>query len=164
MTELPDNMVLGFYLNEATYAKRDSLGHITFDDYCKVYGTKELMDYKASLKDLNEMNTMLSGNFISKNWDKMEKEIDKIGIEVEVGVPTLIKSYTLHENSFTYVLLARYELKGIPPYTMAMTINGTLIDQRLVWMAYYLKYTGAATIPILEENSNKILEQLIGKN
>ena len=38
-TEVPANTVLGFYLNNETYDKRDSLGLISFDDYFKIYGT-----------------------------------------------------------------------------------------------------------------------------
>ena len=161
MTEVPINMVLGFYLNNSVYEKRDSLGLIRFDDYFKIYGTKEIKDYKADKSTLDEMQKVLAGNFISKNWEEMEKEIDKIDLEVQVGVPTVIDSYTLNNKSFTYIMLARYELEGVEPYTMAMALNGMLLNERLVWMAYYRNYTDQSIVDQLKTNSNKILSQLM---
>lgn len=164
MTEVQVNMVLGFYLNNSMYEKRDSIGLIGFDDYFKVYGTKQIKDYEADKSTLKEMQNVLVGNFIAKNWDKMEKEIDKIGLEVQVGVPTVIDSYNVNEKSFTYIMLTRYELEGTEPYTMAGTMNGMLINKRLVWMAYYLTYADESTITQLKTNSNEILSQLMKGN
>ena len=160
-TEVPVNMVLGFYLNNETFEKKDSLGLFSFDNYFKVYGTKQIKDYKANYELLKQMQEVLAGNFISKNWELMLKEIDKIGLELEIGVPTVIKTYNLNKNSFTYVMLARYEIEGVEPYTMAMTINGLLINERLIWMAYYLNYNGDKTILELQEKSNTILTKLL---
>ena len=160
-TEIPANMVLGFYLNDKTYEKKDSLGFISFDDYFKVYGTKQIQDFDANTDLLLEMQELMKGNFFSKNWDLMEKEIDEIGLEVEIGTPTLVKSYNLSKNTFTYVMLTKYQFEGMEPYTVAMTLNGLLINNRLVWMAYYLNYTGKETISRLQENSNKIVNKLM---
>lgn len=160
--EVPNNMVLGFYLNNQVYEKKDSIGLISFDDYFKVYGTKQIKDFKADSKFLHEMQEMFTGNFLSKNWELIEKDIDKIGRNVEVGVPIMIKAYNVNENSFSAVMLITYEFEGVEPYTLAMTINGLLINERLVWMAYYLYYNGEETIAILQEKSNAILTQLVG--
>ena len=160
-TEVPANMVLGFYLNNETFEKKDSLGLFRFDNYFKVYGTKQIKDYKANSELLTQMQDILGSNFISKNWELMEKEINKIGLEVEIGVPTIIKTYNLNEKSFTYVMLTRYEIEGAEPYTLAMTINGLLINERLIWMAYYLNYSGEETISRLQNKTNMILAELL---
>lgn len=160
-TEVPINMVLGFYLNNQTYEKKDSLGLFSFDDYFKIYGTKQIKDFKADSKLLQEMQDVLAGNFISKNWESMEKEVDKIELEIEIEVPIVIKTYNLNSNSFTYIMLTRYKLEGVEPFTMAMTMNGLLINERLIWMAYYLNYNGEETILKLQENSNIILTKLL---
>jgi len=160
-TEVPINMVLGFYLNNQTYEKKNSLGLFSFDDYFKIYGTKQIKDFKADSKLLQEMQDVLAGNFISKNWESMEKEVDKIELEIEIEAPTVIKTYNLNSKSFTYVMLTRYKLEGAEPNTMAMTMNGLLINERLIWMAYYLNYHGEETISKLQENSNIILTKLL---
>ena len=158
-TEMPANQVLGFYLNQPTYHNKDGDGLLEFDDYFKVYATTQLEDLDTDRKMLRQMQETLDGNFITKNWDEMEKEIDKIGLEVQVGAPTVIKSYNLDENSFTYVMLIKYQFEGMEPYTMAMTMNGMLVNERMIWMAYYLNYEGEETISLLQQNSDKILSR-----
>ena len=64
-------MVLGFYLNNETFGKKDSLGLFSFDNYFKVYGTKQIKEYKANSELLKQMQDILEGNFISKNWALM---------------------------------------------------------------------------------------------
>lgn len=159
-TEVSMNSVLGFYLNNETYDKKDSLGIINFDDYFKVYGTNEIQNYNADEALLEQMIQVLSGNFINKNWEEMSNEVDKLGFDVEVGVPILIDNYRINSESFSIVLITKYAFEGIEPYTLAMTMNGYLINERLVWMAYYLNYEDQETINILKNKSNFILQKL----
>jgi len=160
-TELPINMVLGYYLNNATYARKDSLGSFRFEDYFKVYGTKQVENFKADVKLLNTVEGLLADNFISKNWDAVHKEIDKIGLDIEIGTPAIIKKYKLNKHSFTYVIIATYEHKEVDTFTLAMTISGMLVEEKLVWMAYYLNYQGEETIAQLQDNSDRILRKLM---
>ncbi len=160
-TEVPANTVLGFYLNNQTYERRDSLGLINFDDYFKIYGTLQLQDYKAEAKVLSEMQSVLSSNFIIKDWDLVEKEFDQLGFEGTINEPTIIKKYNLNEDSFTYILLVKYELEGVEPFTLVMSINGYLYKERLIWMAYYLNFDGEPSIDKLEKKSNEILLKIM---
>jgi len=159
--EVPANRVLGFYLNDEIHAKKDSLGLISFDDFFKVYGTKQIEGYEADREFLNEMQGLITGNFISANWEQVEKEVDQIGLDLEIGVPKLIKVYNYNKDSFTTIMLAKYQIEGAEPYTLAMTINGLLINQRLIWMAYYLRYEGEETITRLQKNSDLILSKFL---
>ncbi|MCH6199960.1 hypothetical protein MMU07_10225 [Aquiflexum sp. LQ15W] len=163
-TEVPSNMVLGFYLNNRTFEKIGSSELSRFDDYFKIYGTIQVKDYKANRDILKQMQDAMGGNFMAKNWDLMKKEVDKIGLEVEIGVPIVIKNYNLNKNSFTYVMIARYELEGVDPFTLVMAINGLLINEKLIWMAYYLHYDGEESISRLQRNNDFILEELISGN
>lgn len=163
-TEVPANIVLGFYLNNETYKRVDDLGQFGFDDYFKIYGTKQIMNYEANKEALDEMYKALSDNFFSKNWETMEKELGKINSDVEIGVPISIKSYYTGDNSFTYVMITKYEPDGEEPYSLAMTLNGLIIQERLIWMAYYLNYEGEKTITTLQNNSDRIIKKLLSNN
>jgi len=55
------------------------------------------------------------------------------------------------------------DVPGSDQYTLAMTINGLIIKERFVWMAYYLNYEGEETITKLKKNSDKIVMKLLGK-
>lgn len=163
-TEVPANTILGYYLNHATHKRILSTGIDNYEDYFKVYGTKQVQDYKADKAILQQMNAMLSGNFITKNWDEFEEEMEGKGLGVEIGVPVVIKTYNLNDASFTYVMLVKYMLKDGNAFTMAMTLNGLLMNERLVWMAYYLDYKGEASINRLQQQSNLIIKQLLEAN
>jgi hypothetical protein len=163
-TEVSSNMVLGYYLDDNTYKKKDSLEQIEFDNYFKIYGTKQIKDVKADSEILKQIEIMLSQNFISKNWDEMKKEIDDNGLNIEIDKPTIINSYNLGDESFTYILLAKYSFEGTKPYVMALSMNGLLLKDKLVWMAYYLNYEGEETIPELEKKSNLLISQILNAN
>lgn len=160
-TEVESNIVLGFYVNENTYQIKDSIGLVRIDDYFKIYGTKQIKDYEADTGLLEQMKEILNGSFLIKNWDLLKKEIDDIGLDVEVGTPTVINSYQINENSFTFIMITKYEVEGMEPYTLAMSVNGYLHNKRLIWMAYYLNYEDEETITNLEKRSNIILTELM---
>jgi len=42
----------------------------------------------------------------------MKEDIDKIGLEMEVGIPIVVKSYKEHKNSFMLIMLTKYQLEG----------------------------------------------------
>ena len=162
-TEIPSNMVLGFYLNDAVYEKRDAIGTFEFDDYFKVYATKALQDIDANSRLLKKLEEEVSSTFIAKNWDKIKGEVDQVLSGVEIGKPTLVKSYNLTDNSITCVLLIRYGVED-ESTLKALTMNVLLIKNRLIWMAYYLNYHDEGSIAILEENNNKIMKKLLSAN
>ena len=162
-TEIPSNMVLGFYLNDAVYEKREALGTFEFDDYFKVYATKALQDIDANSDLLKRLEEEVSSSFITKNWDKIKGEVDQVLSGVEVGKPTLIKSYNLTDNSITCILLIKYGVED-KSTLKALTMNVLLVKDRLIWMAYYLNYQDKGTIITLEENNNKIMNGLLGAN
>ena len=162
-TETPANMVLGFYLNNEVYEKREAIGTFEFDDYFKVYATKALQNVDASKDLLKTLEQELATSFISKNWDKIKDEVDQVLTGVEVGKPTLVKSYNLTDNSITCILLIKYGVDG-ESTLKALTMNALLVKNRLIWMAYYLNYQDNGTIDTLEENSNKIMKELLDAN
>jgi hypothetical protein len=159
-TEASANEVLGFYLNNATDAKKDSLGLFSFDDYFKIYGTTQIENVKADVNMLKQMQELLSGNFVSKNWDQVKTEIEKKGLDIEIGVPVVVKSYNATDNSFSYVMITNYNVPGGDTKTIAMTMNCILMKERLVWMAYYLNYQDELTISIIQKNTDAIIRAL----
>lgn len=161
-TEAPTNIVLGFYLNNETYSQIDSLDQ--FDDYFKIYGTKEVKDLRFNKKMLHEMKAHFGGIFNSLEWNMIQDQLKQITNEIEIGKPISIKNYSHNEQSFTYVVLTKFQLNNEESYTMAMTINGLLLNDRLVWMAYYLDYEGEESLEEVQKKSNMIIEQMVKSN
>ena len=157
-TEVPLNMVLGYYINDATYENIEAIDKM--EDYFKVYGTKQLKDLPATTKEISEMGEMLKGSFITKNWEELAKDIKIEGLDMEVGVPVVVKSYNINDESFSIIMIVKYAIEGAEPYDVVLTVNGFLSNDRLVWMAYYLLFEGEETVKEIESKSNEILSVL----
>ncbi len=162
--EVPINEVLGFYIDDSTYHKKDQIDNIQFDNYFKIYGTKEIQYENITKIELNQTYDLLKSNFIITNWDSIVHELDKTGLQIDIGVPTKVDDYRITDESFTIILLVKYQISENDFYTMAMTINGMLINKRMIWMAYYLEFEGKTTIEKLKINSNKILDKILESN
>lgn len=160
-TEVPANMIIGYYLNREMYSIKDSLGIDRLDNFFKVYGTKQIQDFNADTETLKLMEDGLSQNFLVENWDSLQVHVEKLKLEAKIGIPVAIKSYNLNDQSFSKVMLINYQIGDDEPYTVALTINGMLLNKRLIWMAYYLIYVNEDTIEQLQENSNDILTKLL---
>ena len=165
-TEGEENQVVGFYLNNQTYAKKDNLEHDDFEKYCKIASLKGMEGYDIDINMLKQMQEMMSGNSLAKNWETVQKEIESMDLEheVEMGVPTVVDEYKLTDNSFTFLMISTYQKEGEEPYSMAVAANGLLIHDRLFWVTYYLNYIGEKTMSKLRKNSDEILTQLLRAN
>ena len=163
-TEVSTNVVLAYYLDQSTYDQLDNIYNIHYDNYLKIYATKELQDIEMGISEVEEMNKVLADNFIITEWDDIKKEVDGLNLDIEIGQPTVVKNYTHNDKSFTYVMLVNYVLDTETNYTMAMTVNGMLLNKRLIWMAYYLNYDGEDSIELLQSKSNAILDNIIRAN
>lgn len=155
-TEIDGNLILGYYLDDSTFQRVDSLGAFRFDNHFKVYTSKQLKNYRAGQQELAELKKVISQNFISKAWESNKEALEEIQGDIQLGVPSILETYALDKQSFTYVLAMRYELYG-QRYTGLITISGFLTRQRLIFMAYYLDYNGEESIKIIKKQSNKIL-------
>lgn len=161
-TEIPANDVLGFYINDEMMQRKDEIGSFNLDDYFKIYATKQLAHLDANKEILNQMREMTASTFSIKHWEDVKQTIDTgLDLGVEVGVPTVIKTYSVDDASFTYVMLIKYDIEGAESFTMAMTMNGLLLNKRLVWMAYYRLYENEETINKLQEQSDKIVKKIL---
>lgn len=158
-TEVPINMVLGFYLDNETYSKKDNIGTFDFDNYFKIYATKQIKNLKADTNILKQMQDMISASFITENWDEFKKQLDSVDYEGEIGVPTIVKTYNVNDQSFTAVMLMQQQMENGEINTFSFTVNGLLLQERLIWMAYYLDYEDEASIKQLQENNDRILTQ-----
>lgn len=162
-TEAAENDVLAYYLNHETFGKIDEQGIANNEDFFKLYATKQVKDLKANTDILKEVKDMLTENFIQQQWGEIAEEIDAT-LSAKIGEPIIVENYSLDKNSFTLVMLVKYEIQDMEPYTMAMTINGYIHAEKLIWMAYYLNYENKTTIERLKKNSNKILSVLVNSD
>ncbi len=163
-TEVPTNRVLGYYLDTMTYNRKSELGTFQFDNYFKIYGTLDVQDYEAQEGEMDQIFAAVKESFVPGMWEETKGLIDEKGLGVQVGQPVLLEDYRFSDQSFTCVALISYSTPEIPDVTMAMTVNGLLLHNRIVWMAYYLMYENADTLIELKNNSNILIDEILKAN
>jgi len=160
----PDvNVVLGFYLNDATHKEVDSLDNLVLDDYFQIYAAKSLQGVKVTAADLDKMGDIVSDNYIKENWDDLNEKIKKEFDFLSVTKPILLDSYTPNPDARAYILLLKYEVEDDFQIYIA-TMNVLKIRDRMLFMAYYKSFKNEETITDAKEKNNKIVEAFIKAN
>ncbi len=157
------NLILAYYLNNATHKQVDKLDEITFDDYFQIYAINKLKGVKVGQSELNEIEKVIEGNYFKENWNDLKKKIEKNHDYLSIGRPILIESYSPNNKVRTYVMLSKYQI-GNDEIVSLITMNLVQIKERLISMAYYKNYYGEKSIINAKSKNDYIVLQLMDEN
>lgn len=163
----PDmNVILGYYLNDATYKRVDNLDEVVLDDYFQIYAAKSLQGVKVSTTELDKMGETISDKYIKENWDDLNAKVNEEFEFLSVAKPILLDSYTPNPDARTYVLLIKYEEEkgGEDFHILVTTMNVVRIQDRMIFMAYYKAFKSEETITKAKEKNDAIVEALVKAN
>jgi hypothetical protein len=160
-------VLLGFYLNNNSYQKKQDLGKEGFDDYFIVSSDNDLMNRKINTSDLTQLDSVISDNFIKKNWDDVssiiKKKINKYKFAISFDKPLLIDSYSLNENIHSRLFLTKL-LSGNDEIVMICDADFCIIKNRLIHMFYYKKYDGEQSLKDARSKNDYIALAVINEN
>lgn len=160
----PDmNVILGYYLNNATYKQVDRLEEVVLDDYFQIYAAKSLQNVKITTAELDEMGETISDNYIKENWEELNEKINKEFEFMSVAKPILLDTYTPNPDARTYVLLIKYE-EGEDFHILVTAMNIVKLQDRMIFMAYYKAFKSEETITKVKEKNNEIVDALVKAN
>ena len=162
-TEAPMNEVLGYYLTGDTYEERDRLTEVVFDDYLKFYGTTQVSTYPIPRSELGTMQEMVGDQFSGAIQEMSQKVVEQSFENLEIGKPELLDNYKINDDSFTLIAVVVYSIGEIKS-TMIMSINGMILADRLVWMAYYLDYDGEESVKAIKAKTKVIVDATMAVN
>jgi len=154
------NIILAYYLTNETYEKADDIENTSYDNYYKVYAANAARNYNMTMSELNEMMKMMTGGFLDKTMEDVNKTLDN---NIQLGQPILIDRYSTNSNSSSLVILMDVETAENSK-TLAVTINALRIKNRLVFMAHYLNYKDEKTFKKLKENTTTFINSFIETN
>ena len=159
--EAQGNKILAFYLNDKTYAQKQHLGNMIFDDYFKLYATEELKNGTAKPEEMDEIFDLIKSGFISKNWSDITDGLSKANIEI--GKPYLMESYKLNERTRTMISVSKFSVDD-ETKNICTAMNALLIKDKLIWLAYYRHYSNKQTIAELKAKNNQIIQAILAVN
>ncbi|MDR2120373.1 MAG: hypothetical protein LBP64_05810 [Tannerella sp.] len=147
--------VLGYYLNDDTYGKIDSLGTITYDTYFMLYGEYRHENYQASVDDLEQKTAGLEKSlFDREGFAQIEKNMGAVKAEK----PVLLEKYSPHPNVRTMIVIMKYKSDDGTETSVVSAANVILIKQRLLNLAYYVAYSGGKSIDDLKMKNEAVVD------
>ena len=156
--------ILGYYLDDATYSRVDSLGRITFDNYFMIYGDYNRENYDAEDTDLPLMQEQLERSLVGTDWQALGRSTEDINNTLMVGRPAIIEKYSPQPGVLTMIILMKYQQEGGAESTVASAANCILLKKRLLSMAYYMAYQNANTILTLKQRNDAAVKALMAAN
>lgn len=153
------NMVLAYYVNDSTHLQVERLAEIKYEDYFKIYANKGLAEVAINVNYLESIYTEMSASFIKENWKTLKESVENKLDELEIGIPQLIEEFEASEHSKSMTLIINYNIEG-EMHPVAMSINMLVINERLIFMAYYLGFKNKETFDHIKSKSKKIIARI----
>jgi hypothetical protein len=158
---LASGPVLGYYLNNETWKKVDSLNLITYDTYFMLYGEYQHENYPAAMNDLELKTAGLEKSLFDKEgFEQIEKNMGAVKAEK----PVLLEKYSPHPNVRTMIVLMKYKDDGGTETNVVSAANVILVKQRLLNLAYYVAYSGGKSIDNLKQKNETAVNAFLNAN
>ena len=156
--------ILGYYLDDATYPRVDSLGQITFDNYFMIYGDYNRENYEAGATDLPLMQEQLERSLVGTNWQELGRRTEEVYNTLMVGQPAILQKYSPQPDVLTMIILMKYRQENGAESTVVSAANCILVKKRLLNMAYYMAYQNASTIDALKQRNDAAVKAFMAAN
>lgn len=161
--EVAQNQVIGFYVNDKTFAQVENLAAISYDDYCKIYGTLMVKNTDVGSKELHEIAEMMRANFVKDNWEEIRDDVIKNQDKIVINQPAFIEAYKFHDQVESFLMMGKFKA-GDFEYVLSFVTNALLVNDRLIWLAYYKYYEGPESLEATKLKNNLIVQSLMDSN
>ena len=161
--ESKDNKTLAFYLNDDTFSRIENIKDEKLEDYFKIFVSKGLINETVDINLINNFAKRIEDGFIVMKWEKLENNIRDQLPNLSFDKPILIDSYSPHKNVRTQVTLSKIIISGREHF-MICASNLMLINERLIFSAYYLKYKEKNTFDITKEKNDYLVLKILEEN
>lgn len=157
------NSTIAFYVTDSTYNRIEKFGEFSINDYFKIYSPNIYKGLDLDLVALNDVATSIENGYIQENWDYLNNKIEKKVDFMSIGKPILIETYSLCNNTKTFILLTKVQASNDESLAL-FTINLILIKNRLIWLAYYKFYENIESFSNAKMNNDLFVLSLINEN
>lgn len=157
------NIILGYYLDDATYAQASDFSFINYDNYYKVYGATAALDVIMGPSEMKQIVQMMTSGFLDKTLEDVNKSDSFSEKKLQITQPVLIEKYNVTKNAGTIVFLMNVTV-GDDERIKAATMSTMLVKKRLIFMAHYLDYIDEETITTLKEHTATFIDAFLNAN
>ncbi len=157
-----NEFILGYYLNDKTYSKVDSIYDLVFEDFFVVYASNEMHQRTFTIDEYNSITKMLGNSFAKKNWDDL-KEVIENNNYYSVGRPVLLSNYSVKDNASSYIFILKYQLEDYEKVSLIL-LNTVYIKGKIINLAYTKFYESENSISDAKAKNDYMLYQFLDEN
>lgn len=162
-TEYPGNSVLAFYHNDYHYKNLDIFDVVNSYDYIKLYVTNSLANKNVTKSDLNQLSEIIKGNYIETNFNTIKSKLEEKKGTVNIERAYLIDHYSPNEDVKSFVIILTMG-SGSDKEIVIGVANALRIKSRLLFMAYYNKFTGEESINQAKRKNDNVVQRIMSVN
>ena len=159
--------ILGFYISDDEY---DDLYNSLMDkglqkEFIKIYSTSLVKDYNVSDHEFNEFSSELKSMFAEYEGSKIQSKINSKMelLDISAGRPILLDEYQINSKIKSYIALMKFKFENENIISL-MVMNVLLVKDRLIFIAYYDKYSNFDQIEKLRAKNDYFLLSLLNLN
>lgn len=157
------NSIIGFYINDHYYNNIDKAEEMKFDDYCQIYTIKKIEQLNISeeiFKEfINQTDTVVSKEY----WNIIKYQLEKKNYNSTFSKPVLLENYSIKYNVKSQVIISKINVLN-DENVMLCIINYMLIKNKIIYLAYYMKYDGEESIKNAKAKNDYITLRFIEEN
>jgi len=154
---------LGYYISSEKYKNLEILEKLKVSDIIKIYALEAYSKTFIGIKELNSTFAILKNNYIIAEWDSLKLVLENKNLDFEISQPILIDSYSLNDNAKSATLLMRASKETDERITV-MTMNLLICKNRLIFLSYYLEYTGIESVTKAKAKNDYIALRFLEAN
>ena len=164
----PDEIILGYYLNNDDYNKINTtlLSEGASEDFAKIYSLETIANISVDEEVLDYFVTETKSVLDSK-WSSLKEKSDVFRqaseLDIEFGKPLLLEDYQIDSKIKSLVLLNKFSIDS-KSEILVMIINFIIIKKRLICLAYYEPYTGPDQIENTKSKNDYFALRLLISN
>lgn len=160
---LQGSITLGYYIPKEKFENIDKLKKLKISDVIKIYAPEAYSNTFFGTKELNSTFTVLKNNYIIAKWDSLKSNIVEKNLEFELSQPVLVDSYCLNDKAKSAIILQRASNEVDEKY-IVMALNLMECKSRLIFLTYYLEYTGIETVTKVKAKNDYFVLRFLEAN
>ena len=165
----PDEIILGYYLNNDDYNKINTtfLSEGLSKDFAKIYSLETIANISVDEEVLDYFLTSMKSAFDDSKWSSLKEKSDVLSIlsemDIEFGKPIILEDYEINSKIKSLVLLSKFSIDDKSEVLVSI-LNLIIIKKRLICLAYYESYTGPDQIENTKSKNDYFALRLLTSN
>lgn len=156
-------ITLGYYISNEKFKNIEKLEKLNVSDVIKVYAPEANSYTLCDTTRLNSTFAAFKNNCISAKWDSIRSILDNKNLTFKLSKPVMLESYCLKHDSKSAIVLMRASNENDERFIVT-AMNLLRCKERLIFLAYYLEYTGIESVTKAKAKNDYIVLRFLEAN